>query len=100
MLLCLSSLVSSSCSVGLVAKPEPLSWWDPSLRPRRGCQRKDPSLKLRRGLSENGPIPKAHGAGVGGWVSEKGCSAPGAHLPTALCSSSSPSDAPCPSWTS
>ena len=49
MLLCLSGLMSSACSVGLAADPELLSWWDPSLRPRRGCQRRDPSLRPRRG---------------------------------------------------
>ena len=44
MLLCLSGLMSSACSVGLAADPELLSWWDPSLRPRRGCQRRDALL--------------------------------------------------------
>ena len=59
MLLCLSSLVSSACSVGLVAKPEPLSWWDPSLRPRRGFSEKGTIPKAQEGLSEKGPISKA-----------------------------------------
>lgn len=73
MLLCLSGLVSSACSVGLVAKPEPLSWWDSSLRPRRGFSEKEhiskahggalsekgPIAKAQEGLSEKGPIPKA-----------------------------------------
>lgn len=68
MLLCLSGLVSSARSVGSAADPELLSWWDPSLR-------------LRRGLSEKGPIPKAQEG-----LSEEGCSAPGACLPAALCS--------------
>ena len=68
MLLCLSSLVSSSCSVGLVAKPEPLSWWDPSLRPRRGFSEKGTIPKAHGGvLSEKGPIPKAQEG-----LSEKG----------------------------